>query len=150
MFPSSFGFVYKLFLLLHIMSIIVAFAPGFVWPFVSVRLKREGQDPGPAIGALAEGNSARIHGPAMILAGFFGFGLVALSKDAWEFSQAWVSAAMLLWFLALGVVFAVMAPAEKRAANGDQGASKIIAMAGGILHLLLTLLIIDMIWKPGL
>ena len=47
---DSFG--YKLFFLLHILSVIVAFAPAFVWPVVSVNLKKQGKEVGPAIGAL--------------------------------------------------------------------------------------------------
>jgi uncharacterized membrane protein len=145
---NSFG--YKLFLLLHILAVIVAFAPNFVWPFVSVRLKKANKPAGPTIAELAEGNSAKIHGPALALAGIFGFGLIGLSDEVWEFSQAWISAGMLVWFLALGVVFGMMAPAEKRVAQGDVGAEKILSMSGGILHLLLALELIIMIWKPGL
>lgn len=145
---NSFG--YKLMLLLHIVAVIVAFAPNFVWPFVSVKLKKAGKPVGPAIGELAEGNTAKIHGPALVLAGIFGFGLVGMSDKAWEFSQAWVGAGMLVWFLLMGVFFGLMLPAEKKAHAGDAGADKILSMAGGIIHLLLTIELIIMIWKPGL
>lgn len=145
---DSFG--YKLFFLLHILTVIVAFAPAFVWPVVSVKLKKQGKPVGPAIGALAAGNNAMVHGPALVLTGLFGFGLIGMSDKAWEFSQAWVSVAMLLWFIMLGVWFGLMVPAEKRAAAGDAAAEKLQSMAGGILHLLLVLMLIDMIWKPGL
>jgi uncharacterized membrane protein len=145
---DSFG--YKLFLLLHILTVIVAFAPGFVWPIVSVNLKKQGKPVGPAIGALAAGNTTKVHGPALVLAGFFGFGLIGMSDKVWEFSQSWISVAMLLWFIMLGVVFGMMLPAEKKAAAGDASADKIISMAGGILHLLLLVMLIVMIWKPGL
>ena len=145
---DSFG--YKLFLLLHILTVIVAFAPGFVWPIVSVNLKKQGKEVGPAIGALAAGNTTKVHGPALVLAGFFGFGLIGMSDKVWEFSQSWISVAMLLWFIMLGVLFGMMLPAEKKAAAGDASADKIISMAGGILHLLLLVMLIVMIWKPGL
>ncbi|MBX3284122.1 MAG: hypothetical protein KF703_02140 [Actinobacteria bacterium] len=145
---DSFG--YKLFFLLHILSVIVAFAPAFVWPVVSVNLKKQGKEVGPAIGALAAGNTTKVHGPALVLAGFFGFGLIGMSDKVWEFSQSWISVAMLLWFIMIGVLFGVMLPAEKKAAAGDAAADKIVSMAGGILHLLLLLMLIDMIWKPGL
>ena len=144
---DSFG--YKLFFLLHIVSVIVAFAPAFVWPVVSVNLKKQGKEVGPAIGALAAGNTAKVHGPALVLAGFFGFGLIGMSDKVWEFSQSWISVAMLLWFIMLGVLFGLMLPAEKKAAAGDAAADKIVSMAGGILHLLLLLMLVDMIWKPG-
>lgn len=147
---SNDTFGYRLMLLLHILAVIVAFAPGFVWPVASVALKKRGEAPGPAIGALAAGNTAKVHGPALILVGLFGFGLVGMSDKLWEFSQAWVSIALVLWFVMLGVVFGLMLPAEKKAASGDVEADKKIAMFGGILHLLLLLMLIDMIWKPFL
>lgn len=145
---DSFG--YKLFFLLHILSVIVAFAPGFVWPVVSVNLKKQQKPVGPAIGALAAGNSTKVHGPALVLSGFFGFGLIGMSDKVWEFSQSWISVAMLLWFIMIGVLFGMMIPAEKRSAAGDESADKIVAMSSGILHLLLLLMLVDMIWKPGL
>ncbi len=144
------GFAYKLFFSLHILAIIAAFAPAFVWPVVTARLKREQKPVGPTIGALAAGNTARIHGPALVLAGFFGFGLVGLSDKAWKFSQAWVSVGMLIWFLMLGVLFAMLLPAEKKMAAGDEGAEKMVSMSGGILSLLLVVQIIVMVWKPGI
>lgn len=143
-------FAYKLLLLLHILAVIVAFAPAFVWPVVTVKLVKEGKDPGPAIGALAAGNNARIHGPALVLVGLFGFGLVGVSDRVWEFSQAWVSIAVVLWFAMLGVLFGLLVPAEKRAATGDVGAGKRVGMFNGIISLLLLVMLVDMIWKPFL
>lgn len=151
---NTFG--YKLMLLLHILSVIVAFAPAFVWPFASVKLKKEGKPVGPAIGALAAGNTAKIHGPALVLVGLFGFGLVGMSKPAgsdvavFSFSQSWLMAAATLWFIMLGIIFGMMLPAEKKSAAGDESADKIVSMAGGIMHLLLLVMLFLMIWKPGL
>ncbi|MCU1352511.1 MAG: hypothetical protein JWM05_1720 [Acidimicrobiales bacterium] len=143
-------FGYKLMYLLHILAVIVAFAPAFVWPVVSGQLKKQGKPVGPAIGALAAGNTTKIHGPALILVGVFGMGLVGMSEKTWEFSQTWVSLALLIWFVMNGVLWGLMLPAEKQAAAGDEAADKKVAMFGGILHLLLLLMLVDMIWKPGL
>lgn len=142
-------FMYKLFLVLHIFSVMVAFAPGFVWPLVSVRLKKAQKPVGPAIGEMAAGNTVKVHGPALVLAGVFGFALVGMSKKVFEMSQAWVSVGMLLWFITLGLVFGVMAPAEKKAAAGDEGGEKLISAVGGVLHLLLVVILVDMVFKPG-
>ncbi|WP_421120771.1 hypothetical protein ACE2AJ_05570 [Aquihabitans daechungensis] len=144
---NTFG--YKLMLFLHVLSVIVAFAPAFVWPFVSVRLKKEGKPVGPAIGALAAGNTAKIHGPALVIVGIIGCGLVGMSEKSISFADAWISAALVVWFLMLGVLFGMMYPAEKKAAAGDEGAEKIISMSGGILHLLLAIMLVIMIWQPG-
>jgi len=145
---NTFG--YKLMLLLHILAVIVAFAPAFVWPFASVKLKKEGKPVGPAIGALAAGNTAKIHGPALVLVGLFGFGLVGMSEKAFKFDQSWVMAAIVVWFLMLGIIFGLMLPAEKKSAGGDESADKLVSMAGGIMHLLLLVMLFLMIWKPGL
>ena len=100
---NTFG--YKLMLFLHILSVIVAFAPAFVWPVASARLKKEGKPVGPTIGALAAGNTAKIHGPALVLVGFFGFGLAGMSDKVWKFDQSWLMAAAVIWFLMLGIIF---------------------------------------------
>ena len=155
MFPDQWPVGYKILLLLHILAVIVAFAPAFVWPFVSVRLKKQQKPVGPAIGELAGGHTTKVSGPALVLAGVFGFALVGMSKlkggvDAvWTFKQTWVSVAALCWFIMVGLLFAVMAPAEKKAAAGDEGAEKIISAVGGVLHLLMVVVLIMMIFKPG-
>lgn len=143
------GTGYKIFVLLHIAAMIVAFAPSFVWPLVSVRLRKANKPVGATINELSSGNTLKIHGPAFALAGIFGFGLVGLSDKVYKFSQSWISIAMVLWFVGLGIMFGLMAPAEKKAEAGDEGAEAKLTMYGGMLHLLLFLLLIDMVFKPG-
>jgi uncharacterized membrane protein len=140
---------YKVMLFLHILSVIVAFAPAFVWPFASAKLKKEGKPVGPAIGALAAGNTAKVHGPALVIAGIVGCGLVGMSEKVFTFEQSWVMAALVIWFIMLGIVFGLLLPAEKKSAAGDESADKLVSMAGGILHLLLAVMLFLMIWKPG-
>ena len=140
---------YKIFFLLHIVAIVVAFAPAFVWPFVSVRLKKQNKPVGPAIAELASGNSAKIHGPALVLAGLFGFAMIGMSNKLLTFKQTWVSIAMVVWFAMIGVIFGLMVPNEKKAAAGDADADKKMSMFGGILHLLFFVMLYLMIWKPG-
>ena len=140
---------YQVMLFLHILAAMVAMAPGFVWPVVSVALKKAGKPVGPAIGELAANNTVKVHGPALVLTGVFGFGLIGMSEDLISFSDAWISAAMLVWFLMLGLVYGVMLPAEKKAATGDEGAEKIISAVGGGLHLLLAVMLFLMVFQPG-
>jgi uncharacterized membrane protein len=140
---------YNVVLFIHILAVIVAFAPLFVWPFVSVKLKKQGKPVGPAIGDLAAGNTAKVHGPALAIAGIFGFGLVGMSEKLYTFADPFVSAAILVWFIMLGVVFGLMLPAEKKAAAGDADADKLVSMAGGIMHLLVAVELFIMIFKPG-
>ena len=147
---------YKIMLFLHILSVIVAFAPSFVWPFVAARLKKQDKPVGPTIGSLASGNTAKIYGPALVFTGIIGCGLVGMSTvgenvdPVYSFADAWVSAALLVWFLLMGVYFGLMMPAEKRAAAGDASAEKLTSMAGGLIHLLLAVELLIMIFQPGL
>jgi uncharacterized membrane protein len=145
---DSFG--YRFFFLLHIVAILVAFAPAFIWPVVNARLRAQGGTPGADIGKIIRDSWTRIHGPALVLAGLFGILMVVLSDDAFEFSQAWISVAFLLWFLMIAVVFGLMPWNERRNAEGDDAADRRSAAFNGVLHLLLLLMVIDMIWKPGL
>ena len=140
---------YKIMLLLHIGSAFVAFAPAFVWPFVSMRLKKTGEPGGATINRLAGGNTLKIHGPAYFVTGFLGFGLAGMSEKVFRMSQTWLSLAALLWFAGMGIMFGLMHPAEKKAADGDAQAEKQLAMYGGILHLILFVALFLMVWKPG-
>jgi uncharacterized membrane protein len=141
---------YKIVLLLHILSVLVAFAPAFVWPITNVALRSRNEKLGQGVAAQIVRNSMTVHGPALVLTGVFGILLIVLSDEAWEFSQVWISAAFLLWFALLGVVFGGLVPAERKVALGDDAAEKKVSMFGGISHLLLLLMLIVMIWKPGL
>ncbi|MEJ7583726.1 MAG: hypothetical protein WKF43_06450 [Acidimicrobiales bacterium] len=143
-------FGYRLFFLLHIVAILVAFAPAFVWPVVQARARRSGNPLGPEMGVVIRDGWNKIYGPALVAAGVFGLGLIGLGGDGnFEFSQTWVSIAFLLWFLMLAVVFGLLPWNERKAAEGDTEATQRTSMFTGILHVLLLLILIDMIWKPG-
>lgn len=98
----------------------------------------------------------KFFGPALAVAGLAGFGVAGMSgKDAndeliYSMSQPWLSVAALLWFIGLGLVFALIAPAQDKVANGDQNATKIVAAGTGGLHLILAIALYLMVWKPGL
>jgi hypothetical protein len=155
---SADSFGYRLFFLLHILSVVVAFAPAFVWPIlnrqarVSAQASADGEGgvvvaPPPALTGVM---NPFVHGSAVVLAGLFGFGLVGMSSDAWKFSQTWVSLGMLLWFIMIAVVFVGLVPAQRALREAKADAEQRLAMLYGALHLLLLLQLIDMIWKPGL
>lgn len=141
---------YKVLLLLHILAVIVAFGPAFAVPVLNTRARKAGGGAPEVLASLVSGNTLKIYGPATLLAGIFGCGLVGMSEKIWTFSQAWVSVALLLWIFVLALQFGLLAPAEKRAAGGDEGAARLQSMFTGIQHLLLVALIGVMIFKPGL
>lgn len=144
---DSFG--YKLMLVLHLLTVVAAFAPGFVWPAVAARLKKQQKPVGSTVGDLSSANITRIHGPSLVLTGLFGFGLIGFSDGAIEFSQPWISVAMLLWFVMMGVMFGMQLPAEKKAAAGDTSADKLVSMSSGIVTLLFVIQLFVMVWQPG-
>lgn len=142
---------YRIVYLLHIVSFVVAFAPGFVHPGMARVMGTVPADSGRAIAARMVVNGQRLHFPAMILAGLFGIVLILLSDDLYAFDQAWISIAFLIWFAMLAVYFFLLLPAERTMAAdpADEAAGKKAAMFGGVLHLLFLLMLVDMIWKPG-
>lgn len=146
------SFFYNSTLLLHILAVVVAFAPAFVWPILRVTMRKQGGATLPeAVARHIAPNNVLVHGPALVLAGVFGLLTLLFSGGNIEFSQTWVSIAFVLWFLMLGVLFAGVVPAERKAAKTTDtpGADARVSMFGGMLHLLLLLMLIDMIWQPG-
>jgi uncharacterized membrane protein len=159
---GSFG--YNLVLLLHVLTIIVAFAPAFVWPLLNRQRRLEGgvgdQDTSklagnpipasaPTGGAIAAIIDPIVHGGALVLAGVLGIGLIGMSSKVYEFSQTWVSIAFVLWFLMIGVFFVGLIPAQRAIREGRVAAEQRLAMSYGGMHLLLLLQIIVMVWRPG-
>lgn len=128
-------------LILHLLFMVVAFAPAFVWPV----LKRLQSGREAAAGAV----DPMMHGGAMVLTGAFGVLLVLLSNDVFAFSQTWISIAFVLWFVMLGVFFLGLVPAQLALREGSEAAESRLAMSYGGLHLLLLLEVIVMVWKPG-
>lgn len=130
---SSVG--YKVFLLLHLGSVVVAFAP------VAVALLPGGRRDGLSATAAA-GRS--VYAPALVAVGLFGALAVVTSDDVWEFSQAWVSLAFLVWIAMNGVLHAMVLAGHRRADT------KRVERGEQLLTALFVLMLYLMIWKPGL
>lgn len=146
------GTAYKIFLLLHIAAIVAAFAAAIVNPRLAKLSKDAGGETATLINRFILNGSDRVHIPALVAAGFFGIVLIVLSDDVWAFDQTWISLAFVLWFAMLAVLWFLIRPVEKKLAetSWNPDLEKKVAMFGGIMHLLFLLMLIDMIWKPGL
>ena len=72
-----------------------------------------------------------------------------MSNKEFEFSQAWVGPAILLWLIEIGLFFGGILPAEKKVAEGDASAAKLLGMFTGISHLILLVVVFLMVFKPG-
>jgi uncharacterized membrane protein len=140
---------YDVMLFLHIATVLVAMAPAFTHPL----LERQSRSLDPASRGAVLGfihqNSRRVYAPALVLTGLFGFGLVGMSDEVWEFSQTWVWLSIVLWLAMNGVLHAVMLPAERAASAGDDAALKKVETSGQILTVLLLVILYLMVFKPG-
>jgi hypothetical protein len=140
---------YRLLFLLHIISIVVAFAPAITH---TVLVRQLGQDDGALrrFAGFAATNEQRIHGTALILVGVFGMGLVITSDSAWGFDQMWVNLAFVVWIAMNGVLHAMIVPGERALGTGDESAQQRLDLGGLIMTLLFLAMLYLMIWKPGL
>ena len=156
---QAFGGMYKVMLLLHLVSVVVAFAAGVVHPLMDARSRDA--DPGTRrslLGWMAQ-NGRMVHFPALVLVGVFGLGMVFSSKvgdsdeNVFGFDQAWVSISLLVWIAMCGIVSGMLMPAERKlaAGEGDTGAlEKKVAIGGQVTTVLFLVMLYLMIWKPGL
>ena len=103
---------------------------------------------GAVLGFLAQ-NSRRVYMPALILTGLLGFGLQGMSDSVWKFSQTWIWLALLIWVAMNGVLHAMLLPAEKALAGGDESARKRVDTGGMIMTVLLIVILYLMVFKPG-
>lgn len=136
---------YKVMLLLHILAVIVAFAPLWLAP-VLLRLTAGGDK------AAADGldvSILRFSLPGLALAGILGFGLVGMSDKTITFAAPWVSTASILWIILIAVLAVVARPAIKAFRDGDASARGRIMMSTGIGHLILVVMLFLMIFQPG-
>ena len=140
------GTGYHIVLLLHVLTVIVGFAPLWLTP-VMIRLTAAGDK------AAADGlevSILRFSLPGIGRAGIVGFGLAGMSEKYYKMSQAWLSIAAVLWVVLLALLFFVARPAIKAFRDGDAAARGRIMMATGISHLILVVMLYLMIFKPGL
>ena len=137
---------YKIVLLIHVLAVIVGFAPLWLTPEM-IRLTAAGDK------AAADGldvSILRFSLPGIGLAGILGFGLAGMSEKVFKMSQTWLSIAAVLWVVLLALLFFVARPAIKAFRDGDAAARGRIMMVTGISHLILVVTLYLMIFKPGL
>ena len=141
---------YDIVLYLHILTALVAFAPAFVHPLLGNQTKAlDGTARGKVIGMIA-GNGRRIYAPALILTGLFGFAMQGMSDGVIEFSQTWFWLAIVIWLAMNGVLHAMLLPAERAVAGGDESAESKVTTGGIVLTVLLLVMLYLMVFQPGL
>lgn len=110
-------------------------------------------------------NGGRVTAFSAVIVLVFGTWLV-FEGDAYEFSQAWISAAYALWFVAMGLGGGVMGrhegklaeDAKAAIARGEDSSAAVLAaynssttkLVGGVLLLMYPIFMYLMVAKPGL
>ena len=147
--------LYRILFLLHIVSVVAAFAPMVIHPAIAAQARNDGEGTLVRAAGWMAGNGRRIHFPALVLVGAFGLGLVFSSDpgsgdDLFGFDQTWVSLALLVWIALCGVVSGLILPNERKVASGDLAAQRSANLGGAISTVLFLVMLYLMIWKPGL
>jgi uncharacterized membrane protein len=136
---------YNIMLFIHILAVIVAFAPLWLTP-VLLRLTAGGDK---AAADSLDVSILRFSLPGLAVAGIIGCGLVGMSEKAFTFGKPWVSTAVILWIILMAVLAVVARPAIKAFRDGDASARGRVMMATGIGHLILLVMVYLIIFKPG-
>ncbi len=137
---------YKITLLLHILAVIIAFAPAWLTPILFRIAGPTDKNTSDALGLAV----LRLSLPFVAIAGILGFGLAGMSEKVYKMSQTWLMVAIILWLVQLAVLFFVARPGFKALSAGDAAARGRVMASTGVTHLILLVMLYLMIWKPGL
>ncbi len=159
------GFIDRVFLLLHLVAVVVAFGPTLLYPVLARRARTGRAEEAGVLTDAAGDGTTRLALPG-IGAVFVTGVLLVVAVDGVAFSDVWISIAFLLVFIAAAILGLLVRPNQRRmaalaaavAAGGpdaaaaqrelDERQAKTAAYLGA-LHLVLLLALVDMIWKPG-
>jgi uncharacterized membrane protein len=128
--------LYKVLGILHIIAVVVAFGPLFIYP----SLRRAGET------ATIAKMHMRLALPALALVWVLGMGLAGASDNVVKVSDGWVSAAILIWAVLMVVSWFMIRPAIT---DQSDRATGLLAAGTGITHLLLVVAMWLMVFKPG-
>ncbi len=162
--------VYNALLVLHIVLVIVGFGGVVLNGVYGVQAQKRGGAEGLAITEANLFVSTKISEICIYLVPLAGFALVGASDRVIAFSQTWVWLSIVLYVVALGVTHSMILPSAKRLivlqkelvggpapAAGPppqvaeiEQCSKRLALASTINHVFLLVIIVLMVFKPGL
>jgi hypothetical protein len=161
-------FSYKALFAVHIMAVIGAFGPLMLSaPLNRLAIARTGEE-AKAIAEVPLRTAKAVSMPPFFIAVLAGIGMVVDSKIGTQriftFEQQWITLAFSLVLVIALVYYFLLLPAQRRLVEAVQtgspedhktdpairSAKATSAAATGVIHLCMVLLIIDMVWKPGL
>lgn len=159
------SFLYKLFLFLHVLAVIIGFGGVLLNGLYASRARRYTPDQTLAVMEVNGFVSMKVAEIFIYLAAVFGFGLVGLSNDVYTFGQLWIWLSIVVYVVSLGVSHGVLMPRvrtmtelQREVAAGTAGPDtpgrmealgKQIGASSGVLHLAFVVILVLMIWKPG-
>jgi len=155
---------YRVVKALHLVTVIAGFGALALTPVWVGRARAAGSAGGAAVAA-AGLQVARLAEWLLYAAGILGVLAVLVSDDVWQFSQAWISAAFVLYVAAIGVfhgmklpalrrIAALLDPGSARPAPADlarevEAAERKAAVATAIFDVVMVVAVVVMVWKPG-
>ncbi len=161
--------MFQLFLFLHVMGAIAVFGPTFVFPIIANQVQKAPQH-GHFGAVLGEFIERRLVLPGAVVQGITGVALILISgRDLTVAANRWLVAAIILYLIAIGFAAMVQAKnAEKMVeltshmppgpppAGAPAGpppeiaaTGKKLAQGGQLLSVLIVLIVILMVTKPG-
>jgi uncharacterized membrane protein len=160
------GGLYRLVLLLHILTVVVGFGGIIVNAGMARAARQRGGAEGVAIGEASAAVTKQVSQNAFYAVPVFGILLVVLSDGTFGFEEPWVGAAIVLYLAAAAILVAVVGPSQRRAnelaaglvANRSAGSAgaemkqldKKLAAFTGVFNLLFLAVLALMIFKPGI
>ena len=139
---------YNVILFLHIVAMFVALAPTFVYPFIGRETNGDYSVRRSLYAGIAK-RSMRIYGSALIVGGLLGFGVAGLSDEVYQLSDGWLVVSIIAWLGMNGVMHAMVIPAERAIADGDEPNTKKAETGSLVITVLFLLSLYLMIFKPG-
>ncbi|HUQ77434.1 MAG TPA: DUF2269 family protein [Patescibacteria group bacterium] len=161
--------MFQLFLFLHVMGAIAVFGPTFVFPIIGSQVQKAPQH-GHFGAVLAEFIERRLVLPGAVVQGITGVALILITgRDLTASANRWLVAAIILYLIAIGFASMVQAKnAEKMVhltANMPSGpppagapagpppeivaTGRKLAQGGQLLTVLIVLIVLLMVTKPG-
>lgn len=141
---------YNILLLVHIVAVVVAFAPAAINPLLERYFAANSTEATMQTWAgFARDYTKKISLSAIVLLLITGVLMVLLSDDVIEFSDTWISLSFLVWFAIAGVVSALILKGERLMAAGDMKGRELVAKGGPVVTLLVLVMLYLMIFKPG-
>ena len=140
---------YNIVLIVHILAGMVAFAPAFTHSLLVNQANGLPDESRRSLWGYMAGNGRKLYSPALIVVGLAGFALSGMSEGVHSLSQGWLIGSIILWIAMNGVLHAMLIPAERAVAAGDDAAAKRVDIGGPIMTVLLLITLYLMVFKPG-